>query len=187
MSRHRFFPTLVLLPLLVAVASCEQDQPTPVTKQQGPSTRPGVAEIDLKTVEAMKPAVSQRIYVPAYSHILISDNAQPYNLAVTLSVRNTDDARSIIVRRVRYHDQDGRLIHDYLKKPLKINPLAAIEFFVKESDTSGGTSASFLVEWSAEERVSDPVVEAVMVGTLGTQGVSFLSPGRVLPSGEPNR
>jgi hypothetical protein len=184
MSRHRLFPTLLVIPLLVVSASCGQDRPTPVTRHQGPSTRPGVTEIDLKTAEAMKAAVSQRIYVPAYSHILISDNAQPYNLAVTLSVRNTDDARPIVVRRVRYHDQDGKLIHDYLKNPLKIDPLAAIEFFVKESDTSGGTSASFLVEWSAEERVSDPVVEAVMVGIAGSRGVSFLSPGRILPSGE---
>jgi hypothetical protein len=128
--------------------------------------------------------VSRRVYVPAYSHILTSDDARPYNLAVTLSVRNTDDARPIVVHRVHYRDRDGRLIRDYLKKPLKIAPMAAIDFFVKESDTSGGTSASFLVEWSAGEPVSEPVVEAVMIGTAGTQGISFLSPGRVLTRGE---
>jgi hypothetical protein len=139
-----------------------------------------VVEVDARAAEGMKAAVAQRIYVPVYSHILTSDDARPYNLAVTLSVRNTDDARPIVVNLVRYHDQDGRLVRDYLKTPRKLAPLASIDFFVKENDTSGGSSASFLVEWFAEERVSDPVVEAVMIGTSGTQGISFISPGRVV-------
>jgi hypothetical protein len=58
--------------------------------------------------------------------------------------------------------------------------MASTEFFVSESDTKGGVSASFLVEWVALERVTAPVVESVMVGTLSTQGVSFTCPGRVL-------
>ena len=183
MSRRAFFPILVAVSWLVAGPSCDRGQPAlPVTNRPDGAARPGVSEVDL---EGMKTAVARRIYVPAYSHILTSDDARPYNLAVTLSVRNTDDVRPIIVRRVHYHDQDGRLIRDYLKKPLKITPMASIDFFVKESDTSGGSSASFLVEWSAEEPVSEPVVEAVMIGTAGTQGISFTSPGRVLTRGEP--
>ena len=55
-----------------------------------------------------------------------------------------------------------------------------MEFFVKESDTSGGVSASFLVEWVAEQAVTAPVVESVMIGTASTQGISFTCPGRVL-------
>ena len=51
--------------------------------------------------------------------------------------------------------------------------MASAEFFVKESDTRGGVSASFLVEWVAEQSVSDPLVETVMIGTASTQGVSF--------------
>jgi hypothetical protein len=51
---------------------------------------------------------------------------------------------------------------------------------VKESDTRGGVSASFLVEWVAEQSVSAPLVESVMIGTASTQGVSFTCPGRVI-------
>jgi hypothetical protein len=188
MSRHHFFSIVVAVPLIAAGASCEPSRPTPpVSKHQDHVKRSGAVEIDLAEAEAMTTAVARKIYVPAYSHYLSSEDAHPYRLSVTLSVRNTDDARPIVVRQVHYHDQDGKLIHEYLKKPLKIAPLAAVDFFVTESDTSGGTSASLLVEWSAEERVSEPVVEAVMIGTAGTQGISFLSPGRVLPSGEANR
>ena len=32
----------------------------------------------------------QTIYVPAYSHVYHGDRQQPFQLAVTLSVRNTD-------------------------------------------------------------------------------------------------
>ena len=32
----------------------------------------------------------QLLYVPVYSHIYIGDKERPFNLAVTLSIRNTD-------------------------------------------------------------------------------------------------
>jgi hypothetical protein len=36
------------------------------------------------------------------------------------------------------------------------------------------------VEWRAEEPVNAPLVEAVMVGTSGTQGISFTGSSRVI-------
>src|SRR4051794_39861229 len=123
MNRRASFPLLVAVPWLVAGVSCDRASPPHpgAARQDGPA-RPGVAEIDLESADQGEAAVSRRVSVPAYSHILTSDDARPYNLAVTLSVRNTDDARPIVVRRVHYHDRDGRLIRDYLKKPLRIAP-----------------------------------------------------------------
>ena len=46
-----------------------------------------------------------------------------------------------------------------------------------EQDKSGGLGANFLVEWVAEQPVYGPVVEAVMIGTAGTQAISFVSTG----------
>jgi hypothetical protein len=100
-------------------------------------------------------------------------------------VRNTDRAEPVFLTAVRYHDSDGRLVRDELTHPLRLAPLAAAEFFVKESDTSGGSSASYLVDWQAAKPVSEPVIEAVMVGTAMNQGVSLTSPGRSV--GEPAR
>lgn len=175
MGKYTSFTVL----FLVSGLSCAREHPSRPSPAGGnAAARPGVVEID--PADGPKPAVEQRVYVPAYSHIFTADDARPYNLAVTLSIRNTQDARPIVVTSVRYYDQDGRLVRHYVKRPLRLAPLASVDFFVKESDTSGGSSASFLVEWSAEQHVTEPVIEAVMIGTAGTQGISFVCPGRVL-------
>ena len=38
--------------------------------------------------------------------------------------------------------------------------------------------ANFIVEWSAEGLITDPLIEAVMVGSLGAQGFAFTSRGK---------
>ncbi len=143
------------------------------------SPRQGGAEVDPPS-GGFRAKSGQTLYVPAYSSIFTADDSRPFNLAVTLSVRNTDRDHAIVITSVRYFDHNGKLIHDYQKRPLRVGPMAAVEFFVKERDTSGGISASFLVEWLAEEVVSAPIVESVMVGTASAQGLSFTSPGRVV-------
>jgi len=50
---------------------------------------------------------------------------------------------------------------------------------VKEQDTSGGSGANFIVKWTAQQGVTKPVVEAVMI-TAFHQGISLISPGRVI-------
>ncbi len=122
----------------------------------------------------------QILYVPVYSEIPYGDRGFTMNLTVALSVRNTDAKRSIMVRRVEYHSSSGSLVRSYLTEPLKLQPLASTEFIVKESDRSGGISASFIVDWDGDASVSLPVVEAVMIGTASTQGISFTSSARVI-------
>ena len=58
--------------------------------------------------------------------------------------------------------------------------MASTDFVVRRTDTSGGLGANFIVEWVAEKEVSEPVIEAVMIGAESTQGISFVSPGRVI-------
>ncbi|MHC5538673.1 DUF3124 domain-containing protein, partial [Singulisphaera rosea] len=146
---------------------------------------PGRGGIEVEAIANDKVVAGQTIYVPAYSHIFTANDAHPFNLAVTLSIRNTDRQHPIVISSVRYSNQEGRSVRDYLKKPLRIAPLASVEYFVKEGDTSGGSSASFLVDWAAENAVSDPVVEAVMIGIASTQGISFTCPGRIVSTRVP--
>ena len=54
------------------------------------------------------------------------------------------------------------------------------EFNVARNDTSGGSGANFIVEWVAEKKVSDPVVESIMITASGTQGFTFTSRGQVI-------
>lgn len=177
LARSRPFRFTLAAGLLIPLASCG-GPPSAEVHAPGLRGRAGVAEVE--PIEPARVKAGQTIYVPAYSTIFITDRAHAYNLAVTLSVRNTDRAHPIVLTAVSYRDQDGKLVRDYLTKPLRLAPLAGAEFFVPESDTTGGVSASFLVDWSSDSPASPPVVEAVMIGTAGTQGVSFLSQGRVI-------
>ena len=137
-----------------------------------PNTEPSVSP-DLKN------ATGQTIYVPAYSHVYYG-NGKEYLLATTLSIRNTSINDSILVTSVRYYDSKGKLVKKYSQKNLQIPPMATAEFLVEEQDKSGGSGANFIVEWTAQKNVTEPVVEAVMISTASQQGISFISPGRVI-------
>ena len=126
-----------------------------------------------------KTGQEQTIFVPAYSHVYYR-TGQEYLLAITLSVRNTSLTDSIFLTSVRYYDTKGSLVKEYPKKILQIPPMATAEFFVQDEDTSGGSGANFLVKWKATKGVSEPVIEAVMIGTTSGQGISLISPGRVI-------
>jgi hypothetical protein len=120
------------------------------------------------------------VYVPVYSHIYDRDHRRTLQLAVTLSVRNTDPERAMEVARVTYYDTGGKALREYVARPLRLGPLASAEFVVERRDDEGGAGANFLVEWRAAAPVTEPVFESVMIGTEGGQGISFLSVGRPL-------
>ena len=115
-------------------------------------------------------------YVPVYSHIYYQNGA-PYTLETTLSIRNVDPDQKLYLNTVDYFDTTGKLVKQYLDRTIKLDPLQTIEFLVERRDTSGGSGANFLVEWMADSEVDQPLVEAVMVGAAGTQGICFSRKG----------
>ena len=121
----------------------------------------------------------QVVYVPAYSHIYHQDGT-PTLLTITLSIRNTSVDREIVVETVRYFDTSGKEVKSYLKKPLRLSPMATTEFLVERDDTSGGSGANFLVRWVSDAAVSEPIIEAVMIDTDRQQGISFARTGKVI-------
>jgi hypothetical protein len=129
-----------------------------------------------------KVVMGQTIYVPIYSSIYYENQARSLNLAATLSVRNTDLNHPLTIRVIRYYSTDGKLLQEYLDKPLQLPALASKSFVVERLENKGGTGANFIVEWTAATTVSEPVVEAVMISAQAGQGISFLSPGRVIKS-----
>ena len=122
----------------------------------------------------------QTVYVPVYSQIFHGDRARPFNLTVTLSVRNTDQGHPIKVTGVDYYDGQGKLFKKYQEASLTLGPLASRHYVVNESDVATGALASFLVQWESEAKVTAPVVNAIMIGTASNQGLSFSFQGRVL-------
>ena len=118
------------------------------------------------------------VYVPVYSHIY-GKGGKPFLLETTLSVRNTDTEGSLVLTRVEFYGSDGKLLGSRLEAPRSLPPLATRNFLVKQRETEGGSGANFLVEWTADRIISEPVVEAVMISV--DHGVSFMSPGRPVP------
>lgn len=123
----------------------------------------------------------QVIFVPVYSHIYQGDKQEQFPLAVTLSIRNTSPTYPIIIRSARYHNSGGKLVKQYTNGNIQLAPLATTEFFIPQQDSSGGSGASFIVEWVTDKQgVTEPIVEAVMISTSFQQGVSFTTSGRVI-------
>lgn len=173
--RVRFVTFVATTLIFASLVSCERRRSPEI---DSPRLKSRGATIEETTIVNDAFVAGRTIYVPAYSSIYVSDRASHFNLAITLSLRNADPRRSITITDARYFDHDGKLVHDYINKPIRLGPLGSIEYFVKESDTSGGVSASFLVDWAADSDTIPPVVEAVMIGTKGTQTVSFTTAGR---------
>jgi hypothetical protein len=122
----------------------------------------------------------QTLYVPVYSEVPHGDRNHTLDLTATLSIRNIDRKIAVIVRKVDYYNAKGELVRSYAQEPRVLPLLAAVEFVIKASDRSGGISAGFVVEWESEQLCVPPVVEAVMISTASTQGISFSSQARVV-------
>jgi hypothetical protein len=164
----------------IVLASCTSSEIPP--KSQSDTTQAASSQKVVTLDKDFKIAMGQTIYVPVYSHIYHDAQQKIFNLAATLSIRNTDLTNSIIITSVRYYDSDGKLVKQYLERPIQLGALASTDFVVNQTDNSGGLGANFIVEWVAQTEISEPVVEVVMISTAFHQGISWSSPGRVIKS-----
>jgi uncharacterized protein DUF3124 len=119
-----------------------------------------------------------RFYVPAHSSLLIGGGNMRLDLSVTLSIHNTSERGVLVIERIDYFNAAGQPIEKYLPRPIALKPYGAIQIVVPELDIRGGLGANFIVDWSSPDTIDEPIVEAVMIGGLGTQGYSFVSVGR---------
>ena len=122
----------------------------------------------------------QLVYVPVYSHVYHGDREMKIFLTDILSIRNTDPAQPITITKADYYDSEGKLVKSYVTTPVTLKPMASTRYIVKESDAGGGSGANFLVQWQAEAEVNEPLMEGVMIGTAGQQGISFTSRGKAI-------
>lgn len=125
----------------------------------------------------------QSVYVPVYSHIShgnLDSQGQPMALLLStmLSIRNTDPAQTITVMSARYYDTDGKVLREYVAKPMTLGTMGSTEYFIEHRDKSGGSGANFVVEWISDKPVNPPIIESVNAYFFGTQSVAFTSPGR---------
>lgn len=118
------------------------------------------------------------MYVPVYSNIYQGPKARPFELMSILSLRNTDPAESIRITQVDYHDNHGALVKRHVIKHLVLPPLGSADFTVPEQDTTGGVGANFIVTWESDKPVNEPIIQALMLSTRSSLGISFVCPGK---------
>ncbi len=110
------------------------------------------------TTPATSTTVRRTVYVPVYSSLPLGLDIKRdvAELTATLSVRNVSPRYPVVLEFVRYYDSTGRLVREHLPKAAELGPLASVEFVVKQSDTSGGPGANFLVRWAGQRRSMSP-------------------------------
>jgi hypothetical protein len=131
---------------------------------------------------AAKMVKGQTVYIPSYANVM---SGPPLLIVVPLRanliIHNTDPSQSITVERIDHYDTDGKLAYKYLEKPVTLKPLAASRVIVKEPKRGDeGLGANFIVQWHSEKPVNEPIIDCLMLGTLGNQGFSFSSQGRII-------
>jgi len=124
--------------------------------------------------ESVAKSRGQTVYATAYSYVRMGAGEHKFPVTAMLVVRNLDTASAIVVTTVDYRDSKGGHLHHYVEEPVVVGPLASAEFFVKESEMSGGHTPSFIVRWEANSKVNAPVVETLMISGRGGQGISFV-------------
>jgi hypothetical protein len=126
----------------------------------------------------------QSLYLPIYSHLYHGDvhpkTGKPSETLVSthVSIRNTDPKASFRITSARYYNTDGKLLREYLTQPQSVPPLGTYELYVPRSDSSGGSGANFIIEWTAERPINVPLVEALHADIREARTLIFVTTAR---------
>jgi len=160
----------LLLVLLLAPAVQAQPAPLPAALSQ-------FAEA-IADVPCVPLVLRGRVYVPAYSSLIVGDGKDRLDLSVTLSIHNTSENVVLVLERIDYLNAGGQPIERYLSRAIALKPYGTIQIVVPQQDIRGGFGANFIVDWTSPAAIDEPLIEAVMIGSRGTLGHSFVSRGR---------
>ncbi len=121
----------------------------------------------------------QTLYVPSYTSLMSGSHA--FEAKPTIFIHNTDQNNTINIVRIDFYNTDGKLVEKYLQQPRKLNANSATRIYVKELlKGEEGSGAHFIIQWQAENKVVEPLVQTWFVGAVGTRGYSYTSPARII-------
>lgn len=164
-----------LLIFILALSACNSDKTVQVQKQSHPSHVYTYTEIDSRYLNYY-----ESVYVPVYSDIYHRDGTKRFLLTTTVSIRNNSLLDSAYIFSATYYDSYGKELHEYIDSAILLSPLESIEFVVKEVEDVGGAGANFIIDWAAKKYSDQLLIQSVMIGSYGQQGISFLSDSKVI-------
>ncbi len=135
-----------------------------------------IIESKLTYVDRSHQAYQDTVYIPIYSDIYSESSLRSTLLTATLSIRSTSLTENTYIHAIEYYNTQGELVKSYLDRSLLLAPLQSIDYVIDRDDNSGGVGANFIVEWGADHNVK-PLFQAVMIGTSGQHGLSFVTEG----------
>lgn len=124
---------------------------------------------------------NKTFYVPVYSHIYTSDENY-VKMGITLSIRNTHLLEDLYIEAIDYYNTEGKLVKSYISQPHILKAMSSIDFIVALDDMSGGNGAKFLVKVASKNQISMPVIQAIMIHSVGNNNFSFVTDGYIVSS-----
>ena len=167
----RFLPVL----LLTLFFSCQNKETETNKKINYPSHNYTYVNLDKSTLK-----YKEIVYVPVYSDIYHLDGTKRFLLTATVSVRNISLKDSAYVLNAVYNDSYGKQLRSFTAKTILLKPLESIEYVIEDAEDKGGAGASFILEWGGSRNSSQMMIQSVMIGTTGQQGISFTAKGEVI-------
>jgi len=168
---------IVFLPFLLfmVLISCQNKKTETNKKINYPSHNYTYVNLDTSTLK-----YKETVYVPVYSDIYHLDGTKRFLLTATVSVRNISLKDSAYVINAVYNDSYGKQLRNFAAKTILLKPLESIEYVIEDAEDKGGAGASFILQWGAGKYTGQMLIQSVMIGTTGQQGISFTANGIVI-------
>ncbi len=161
---------LIFLFCIICLASCLPDSPNVNKKGED------IIESNQHYTDTSTQHYHDTVYIPIYSDIYSVDRLKSTLLTATLSIRSTSLVDTTYINDIDYYDTNGKKVKSFIDQTLILGPMQSIDYVIERDDNSGGTGANFLVTWGAEKNTK-PLFQAVMIGTSGQHGLSFIVDG----------
>ncbi len=130
-------------------------------------------------------SLGQTLYLPIYSQIWhgdrVIDGKYPVKRLVSslVSIRNTSFKTPIRVFSACYYSTEGKLLKEYIPKPVVVGAMGTYELFVERKESEGGSGANFVIQWNSVAPTNPPIVEAVHADiSSGSYALTFITTAR---------
>lgn len=130
------------------------------------------------------PVKGQTLYLPLVSHVFLGAKNKRYELTKTFTFRNRDRKKSITLVSIEYFNHEGANLGKLMDSPRVLKPLASFQMPVASPQKEGGKNKGapcLIIKWKAAKPVIPPLVQCIMIGATGQQGISFSTTATPIP------
>ena len=157
-----------IITICLLIYSCGEEKVEPISQSVNKEDRKA-------NISPSDSLIHGKSYLPVYSKIYHHKVQETVDLTITVSLKNISPKDSIYIIKADLFDTSGDAVRSFLEYPVFLKPLETVEVVIEELDELGGTGGNFIIEWAVKDEKNPPLFEAVMISTLGQQGISFTS------------